>query len=87
MKILRQRYFKNIYCRLHEEADSAEDTLTQNGIDYALISLEPYTRMFFGTERKGIAFYAYLGKLFILDTFPNKRAVFGSHNRRAHLRF
>jgi hypothetical protein len=44
-----------------KEAESAEDILTQNGIDYA-ISLEPYTRLFFGTERKGIAFYVLSGQ-------------------------
>ncbi len=40
------------------ETESAEDILTQNGIDYA-ISLETYTRLFFGTERQGIAFYVF----------------------------
>ena len=44
-----------------KEAESAEDILTQNGMDYA-ISLEPYTRLFFGTERKGIAFYVLSGQ-------------------------
>jgi hypothetical protein len=44
-----------------KEAASAEDILIQNGIDYA-ISLEPYTRMFFGTEREGIAFYVLSGQ-------------------------
>ena len=44
-----------------KEAEAAEDILTQNGIDYA-ISLEPYTRMFFGTEREGVAFYVLSGQ-------------------------
>jgi hypothetical protein len=44
-----------------KEAESAEGILTQNGIDYA-ISLESYTRMFFGTERKGIVFYVLSGQ-------------------------
>ncbi len=39
-----------------KEAELVEKILTQNGIDYA-ISLEPYTRLFFGTERNGLAFY------------------------------
>jgi len=39
-----------------KEAELVEKILTENGIDYA-ISLEPYTRMFFGTERNGLAFY------------------------------
>jgi hypothetical protein len=43
------------------EAEAAEDILTQNGMDYAL-SLEPYTRMFFGTGREGIAFYVLSGQ-------------------------
>jgi len=38
------------------ETETVEEVLTQRGIDY-VISLEPYTRLFFGTERKGIAFY------------------------------
>ena len=44
-----------------KETESAEDILTRNGIDYA-ISLEPYTRLFFGTEREGIAFYVLSGQ-------------------------
>jgi hypothetical protein len=44
-----------------KEAESAEDILTQNAIDYA-ISLEPYTRMFFGTQREGLAFYVLSGQ-------------------------
>jgi hypothetical protein len=55
-----------------KEADSAEDILTQIGIDYA-ISLEPYTRMFFGTERKGIAFYVLSGQaLYCRTLFQTK---------------
>ena len=39
-----------------KEAESAEDTLTQNGIDYA-ISLEPFMQGILGSERDGIVFY------------------------------
>ena len=44
-----------------KEAELAEDILTRNGIDYA-ISLEAYTRLFFGTPREGIAFYVLSGQ-------------------------
>ncbi len=39
-----------------KEAESAEDILTQNGIEYA-ISLEPFMQGILGSERDGIAFY------------------------------
>lgn len=44
-----------------KEAELVENVLNQNGIDYA-ISLEPYVRLFFGTERNGIAFYVLSGQ-------------------------
>ena len=60
-----------------EEAESAEDILTQNGIDYA-ISLEPYVRMFFGTERNGIAFYVLsCQELFCRDLLSSRGLVLG----------
>jgi len=39
-----------------KETESAEDILTQNGIEYA-ISLEPFMQGILGSERDGIAFY------------------------------
>jgi len=60
-----------------KEAESVEDILNQNGIDYA-ISLEPYVRMFFGTERNGIAFYVLSGqKLFCRELLSSRGLVLG----------
>ncbi len=60
-----------------KEAQLAEDILTQNGINYA-ISLEPYVRMFFGTERNGIAFYVLSGQeLFCRELLSSQGLVVG----------